>query len=335
MNFHKLALITTVIAFIAIILGAYTRLSDAGLGCPDWPGCYGQINVPVTQNELLQANEAYPDRPVEADKAWKEMLHRYAAGILGLSILILCLVAWKNRKDARQLILLPTLLVGIVIFQALLGMWTVTMLLKPLVVMVHLLFGFLTLAILFWLTLRSANYFRLSEQILNLRYRLPALLAVIILIMQIALGGWTSSNYAALVCPDLPTCQASWWPAMNFHDAFVLWREKEGRATGVNYEGGVLDIQARTAIHLTHRIGAVITFLYLFSLGFIIYRKSQGSAMPVAGLLLAVIVTLQFGLGLANVFFNLPLFVAVAHNATAAVLLLSLVLLNYMLHLRE
>ncbi len=345
MNFHQLALITTLIAFIAIMLGAYTRLSNAGLGCPDWPGCYGQLNVPVTADELSQANEAFPDKPLETDKAWKEMTHRYVAGTLGLLILIMSLVAWKNKKNAQQAIILPTILVGIVIFQALLGMWTVTLLLKPLVVMVHLLFGFTTLAILFWLTLKSGHYFRLSEQLLNQRYRLPALLAVIILVMQIALGGWTSSNYAALVCPDLPTCQASWWPDMNFNDAFVLWPEEEGPEdessenqaliTAVNYEGGVLDLQARTAIHWTHRMGAVITFLYLFSLGITIYRKSQGNIMPMAGLLITGIVVFQFCLGLANVFFNLPLFVAVAHNATAALLLLSLVLLNYILHIRD
>ena len=345
MNFHQLALITTLIAFIAIMLGAYTRLSNAGLGCPDWPGCYGQLNVPVTADELSQANEAFPDKPLETDKAWKEMTHRYVAGTLGLLILIMCLVAWKNKKNAQQAIILPTILVGIVIFQALLGMWTVTLLLKPLVVVVHLLFGFTTLAILFWLTLKSGHYFRLSEQLLNQRYRLPALLAVIILVMQIALGGWTSSNYAALVCPDLPTCQASWWPDMNFNDAFVLWPEEEGPEdeisenqaliTAVNYEGGVLDLQARTAIHWTHRMGAVITFLYLFSLGITIYRKSQGNIMPMAGLLITGIVVFQFCLGLANVFFNLPLFVAVAHNATAALLLLSLVLLNYILHIRD
>jgi len=330
MNFHKLALITTLIALIAIMLGAYTRLSNAGLGCPDWPGCYGQINVPGNQNEIMQANEAYPDRPVESAKAWKEMVHRYVAGTLGIFILILCLVAWKNRKEPGQPVILPTILVGIVIFQALLGMWTVTLLLKPLVVMVHLLFGFTTLAILFWLTLKSGHYFLRSEQILNDKFRFPAFLAVIILVMQIALGGWTSSNYAALVCPDLPTCQASWWPEMNFKDAFVLWR-----GIGINYEGGVLDLQARTAIHWTHRIGAVITFLYLFSLGVIIYRKSMGKVMPTAGLVVATIVFVQFCLGLANIFFNLPLLVAVAHNATAALLLLSLVLLNYILHLRE
>lgn len=330
MNFHKLALITTLIALIAIMLGAYTRLSNAGLGCPDWPGCYGQIDVPTTQNEVEQANEAYPDRPVESGKAWKEMVHRYVAGTLGLMILMLCLVAWKKRKQPGQAVILPTVLVGIVIFQALLGMWTVTLLLKPLVVMVHLLFGFLTLALLFWLTLQSSRYFCLAEPMTNERFRLPALLAVVVLVLQIALGGWTSSNYAALVCPDLPTCQASWWPDMNFKDAFVLWR-----GIGIDYEGGVLDLQARTAIHWSHRIGAVITFVYLFSLGLYVFRNSRGNVMPKAGLLVAVMVSVQFGLGLANVFFHLPLAIAVAHNVTAALLLLSLVLLNYLLHLKE
>lgn len=330
MNFHKLALITMVIAFIAIILGAYTRLSNAGLGCPDWPGCYGQINVPATDSELLQANATYPDRPVDSAKAWKEMVHRYVAGTLGLFILCMFLLAWKNRNNAQQPTILPTVLFFIVIFQALLGMWTVTLLLKPLVVLVHLLFGFATLAILFWLTLKTGEYFSLAEQAFNKKYRLAALIATIILILQIALGGWTSSNYAALVCPDLPTCQASWWPDMNFSEAFVLWR-----GTGINYEGGVLDLQSRTAIHWTHRIGSVITFSYLFTLGIILYLRGFGKVISSTGLLITATVTLQFCLGLSNVFFSLPLAVAVAHNAIAALLLLSLVLLNYVLWFKK
>ncbi|WP_198263473.1 COX15/CtaA family protein [sulfur-oxidizing endosymbiont of Gigantopelta aegis] len=345
MNFHKLALITTLIALMAIMLGAYTRLSNAGLGCPDWPGCYGHLNVPDTAHEISKAQEAYPDKPIEAAKAWKEMTHRYIAGTLGLFILALCLLAWKNRKQAGQAIVLPTILVGIVIFQALLGMWTVTLLLKPLVVVVHLIFGFTTLAILFWLTLSSSQFFTRNDmqksiKAFNCKFRKPALIAVVILFMQIALGGWTSSNYAALVCSDLPTCQSSWWPEMNFKEAFTLWHEHDPKTgkeltSAINYEGGILDFQARTAIHWMHRIGAVITFLYLFTLGLTLFRKAQGQAIPIAGLLIIGLVIAQFSLGLSNVFFNLPLLVAVAHNVTAALLLLSLILLNYLLFTKK
>jgi cytochrome c oxidase assembly protein subunit 15 len=209
------------------------------------------------------------------------------------------------------------------------------------VVVVHLIFGFTTLAILFWLTLSSSQYFQSNSvqnsiQAFNKKFQKPALLAVVILFMQIALGGWTSSNYAALVCADLPTCQSSWWPEMNFNDAFTLWHKNDPNTgkeivTAINYEGGILDFQARTAIHWMHRIGAVVTFLYLFTLGLMLFRKAQGKAIPIAGLLVIGLVITQFGLGLSNVFFNLPLLVAVAHNITAALLLLSLILLNYLL----
>lgn len=329
MNFHRLALITTVVAFIVIILGAYTRLSDAGLGCPDWPGCYGQLDVPDTEQELNQAMESFPNSPVEQSKAWKEMVHRYFAGTLGLMILFLCLLAWRHRKRPEQPLFLPTVLVGIVIFQALLGMWTVTLMLKPLVVVVHLLFGFLTLAILFWLTLRTSKSSFLTGHPGDRRFRFPAVLGMLILVVQIALGGWTSSNYAALACPDLPVCQASWIPDMNFEEAFVLWRE-----IGVNYEGGRLDLQARTAIHWTHRVGAVMTFAYLLLLGLVIWLKGTGSGTARTALLVIFVVTAQFSLGLSNVFFSLPLPVAVAHNAVAALLLLVLVMLNFILWFR-
>lgn len=341
MNFHKLTQFTLFIAFITIILGAYTRLSNAGLGCPDWPGCYGQLLVPETQDEQWHANQSYPEYPLESEKAWKEMWHRYVAGTLGLLILLLCHHAWKNRQTLHQPVVIPTLLVIIVMFQALLGMWTVTLLLKPLVVVSHLLFGFITLAMLFWLTLHSGQkngqYFQNIEKIKSSLYKFPARLAIILLLMQIVLGGWTSSNYAALACPELPTCHGLWWPEMNFQQGFNFFSGLEDVVKGVdndrvNYEGGILNSDARTAIHVIHRIGAVIVFIYLMTFAFFLINNKKSSLLQKSGVLIASLVCLQFLLGLANVFFNLPLVVATAHNAVAALLLLSLVFLNYILY---
>lgn len=316
--FRRLALFATAVALVVVVLGAYTRLSDAGLGCPDWPGCYGHLAWPDEAHEIERANAVFPERPVEVHKAWKEMVHRYFAGSLGLLILALFAIAWTNRHHLRQPVRLPGLLVLLVIFQALLGMWTVTLKLKPLVVMGHLLGGFATLALLWWLAVS---------------HRLPAVPpsasrlhpwavgGLAVLVVQIALGGWTSSNYAALACPDFPTCQSSWWPAMDFREGFVLWR-----GIGVNYEFGVLEHPARTAIHYTHRLGALATALYLGLLALGVLR-APGRGLRALGALLLALLTAQIALGVANVLLGLPLPVAVLHNATAALLLLTLLTL--------
>ena len=319
--FRRLALFATFFAMVVVILGAYTRLSDAGLGCPDWPGCYGHLGVPQADHEVARANAAFPERPVEAPKAWKEMVHRYFAGTLGLLILGLAVLALVNRRHPSQPVLLPLLLVGLVIFQALLGMWTVTLQLKPVVVMGHLLGGFATLSLLWWLAVGGRPTPLLARP--GARRFLPwATIGVVILAGQIALGGWTSSNYAALACPDFPQCQARWWPDMDFRDGFVLWR-----GLGVNYEFGVLDHPARTAIHFSHRLGALVTAAYLGLLALVLLlgRRDHG----LGGVALAVLVALgaQVLLGISNIVFQLPLPVAVAHNAIAAVLLLALLTL--------
>ncbi len=314
LNFTRFA---CVLAFFVIIVGAYTRLSDAGLGCPDWPGCYGQLIVPDEAND---ANAAYPDRPLEKDKAWIEMAHRYIAGTLGLIILAICLIAWAKGypKSTR---LGSTALVGLVIFQALLGMWTVTLLLKPVIVMSHLLGGMTILSLLYWLMLREQS----SSTILPGRWQpelFPfALAAIIVLALQISLGGWTSTNYAALACPDFPTCQGKLWPAMNFKEAFVLWR-----GLGIDYEGGVLDGAARTAIHITHRLGAIVAFIVIISVA-IKCTSSSNKNIRNTGITIIGLLLLQISLGIANVVMNLPLMIAVAHNGVAALLLLSLVTL--------
>ncbi len=318
----------TVLAFAVILLGAYTRLSDAGLGCPDWPGCYGHMTVPESAGKIQAANQAYPDRPVETAKAWKEMIHRYFAGTLGLSILALAGMALFNRKDERQPVLLPVLLVGVVIFQALLGMWTVTLKVMPLVVMGHLIGGFTTLALLWLLVISTRTWWLAEERRSGLG--LWGLLALLLVVGQIMLGGWTSSNYAALACPDFPTCHGQWWPTMDFAEGFDVWH-----GTGINFEYGILDGTARTAIHMTHRIGALTVTLYLlFFISRVLRLRNEPVVRRVA-IVVLVLLGIQIVLGISNVIFHLPLPVAVTHNGVAALLLLSLLTLLYLLYLQR
>jgi cytochrome c oxidase assembly protein subunit 15 len=291
------------------------RLSDAGLGCPDWPGCYGHlVGVPDEAHEHAAAAQAFPGKPVEAGKAWKEMVHRYFAGILGLLILAIAVIAWRAREELEQSPLLPTVLVGIVGFQALLGMWTVTLLLKPVIVTAHLLGGMTTLSLLLWLWLRQTPP-RAASPVGTL-LRLGSLLAVLAVAAQIALGGWVSSNYAALACTDFPTCNGAWLPPnMDFRHAFQFRRE-----LGQTADGALLSHGALTAIQWTHRIGALAVLTLVGSLAIALIRHARWRN---AGLLLGLLLALQVTLGISNVLMSLPLAVAVAHNLGAAVLLAS------------
>lgn len=314
--------ISLLLGFIVVVLGAYTRLSDAGLGCPDWPGCYGRLLVPGSTEHIDQSNDVYAARPLEQHKAWKEMIHRYAAGLLGLLILATTAVAWKNRDRESQQLVVPTLLLGLVVFQALLGMWTVTLLLKPVVVMGHLLGGMTILALLLW-TCMKETYRPLPRAAGTRPCYAWSIAGLVIVYLQISLGGWTSANYAALICPDFPACQGQWWPAMDFLEGFTPWR-----GLGINYEYGVLDGQARTAIHMSHRIGAVITLLAISAVAIQAIRTAD-SRVRRSGILVLVALFCQIGLGIGNILLTLPLPVAVAHNGVAAVLLLSLVTLMF------
>tara|TARA_R110001592_G_scaffold337465_1_gene624103 strand:+ start:7795 stop:8790 length:996 start_codon:yes stop_codon:yes gene_type:complete len=322
--FYRLSLAATCLALCVIVLGAYVRLSDAGLGCPDWPGCYGQILAPTADHEVHQANQAFPERPVESHKAWKEMAHRYLASTLGFVILILAFLAIKKRREPNQALILPLVLVLVVCFQGALGMWTVTLLLKPAIVTLHLLGGMLTLALLSWLTL-SQRYpieKRLSVSPLAKNW---AIFAIIILSFQISLGGWTSTNYVALHCYDLPTCQGEWLPPTDFKEGFTIWRE-----VGVDYEGGLLSVEAGTAVHLTHRVGAIITLLVTGFLVLLLIQIKQQLSTRLAAILTIVLAT-QITLGLLNIVLVLPLVLAVAHNGGAALLLITLVCINRIL----
>jgi len=302
--FRRLALLGAALAATVVVLGAWVRLTDAGLGCPDWPGCYGHF---------------YPQADHNFSKAIHEMIHRYFATTLGS--IILGLLAWAlwNRKARGQPLKAVALLFVLVCLQGALGALTVTQLLTPPIVTAHLLGGLSTLGVLWWLSLTPEQR-ELSSREAELRKF--ALLGFAALALQIALGGWTSSNYAAVACPDLPTCQQSWWPHMDFRDAFVLWRGLD-----VNYTGGVLANPARIAIHVTHRIGALVAGLILISLGAATFVRAQSHALKVIGGLLVGAVLLQIGIGVSMVHFGMPLPLATLHNAGAALLVICTVTL--------
>jgi len=310
--------IALVLALIVVVLGAYTRLADAGLGCPDWPGCYGQLIVP----DVLDGTtiEGY-DRPVEAAKGWKEMIHRYAASTLGLLIIVLFFFA-AFRKSARpQSAGLPGFLVLLVAFQGALGMWTVTEMVHPGIVSMHLIGGFSTTCLLLWLLLNQQPPSR-HHQHISKQHKLVLVATFALLCLQIFLGGWTSTNYAALSCGEFfPTCLGEWWPGgMNFSDAF-FWGP-----LGIDYEFGVLDHDSRSAIQMLHRVGALVvtTAIAILIVSMKNYPRLKGSLM-----LVMVMLVLQVTLGILNVVLSLPILIAVLHNAVALGLLLSFVALMH------
>jgi cytochrome c oxidase assembly protein subunit 15 len=317
--FKGLVLVATLLALCVVSLGAYVRLTDAGLGCPDWPGCYGTLTVPQSEAAILQAQTTYPDSAVEVGKAWREMAHRYLAGTLGLLVLAIFVLGWKARKEIKSSPYTSSFLLLLIGFQAMLGMWTVTMLLKPAIVSGHLLGGMSTLAVLSWLAHRHWGYY--SDSIVTCqRLRLAIRLALVLLFMQIFLGGWTSTNYAALACTDFPTCHGAWVPDMDFKDAFHMVRE-----LGLSKDGSALSLASLTAIQWTHRVGALVSFIYLGALGLTTLKYWQLKRWSV--LLLGALIT-QIALGISNLVLHLPLVLAVAHNFTAALLVIIVVVLN-------
>ena len=323
--YRILCVFSMALAFTVIVLGAFTRLTDAGLGCPDWPGCYGQLWVP----EQHVAADVYPEQVIEAKKAWTEMIHRYFASGLGLLIVIIAGMSWHKRHIAKHPFYLPMCLVGLVIAQGLLGMWTVTLKLHPTVVMSHLLGGLTTLALLTLLTLRAYFSNKAMCGAVPLRgLSRWALVGLVVLAIQIALGGWTSSNYAALACPDFPTCQDQWLPPLDFKQAFHLTP-----SIGLNYDGGLLHNTPRVTIHVMHRLGALYTtfILLLLSMQLYRYRRHQPIFTYLAGAIIGLLV-IQVGLGITNVLAWLPLSVAVAHNAVAALLLVTMVASNFFIY---
>ncbi len=356
----RLAVLGVGVAFCLVVFGAFVRLSHAGLSCPDWPTCYGQASWPGHDGAIAEANAAFPDRPVESHKTWREQGHRMVAGALGWLILALAASAvWPRKRllgaiaiaavfaaigiasymtgahalsalSSMIALALPVIvaarldrpapwriavvLLSVVIFQAMLGMWTVTWLLKPVVVMAHLLGGLATFALMSYAALRLVGIGADDDHWAPTRKLIA--LGIVLLGLQIALGGWTSANYAALTCGlDFPTCQGQWWPPTDFREGFVLWR-----GIGVNYEGGVLDVAARNAIQMSHRIGALIVVCYLGWLSHHLARRGLRGAAIALGIGLFV----QVGLGIANVKLALPMPIALGHVVVAVLLLFTL-----------
>jgi heme a synthase len=317
---RKLALFSLLLAFFVVVLGAYVRLNDAGLGCPDWPGCYGQLSPHHAQDAIQAAHAADEHGPVSMHKAWKEMIHRYFASTLGLLSLIMAVLAWRRWRSQGISPGQAFALFGLICLQGAFGAWTVTLKLMPAVVSTHLLLGLTTLGMLTWIAQRESGAARHAA---GTRLALAARVALVLLILQIALGGWVSTNYAALACPDFPTCQNGWLPAMDFSNAFQLFREL-GRTAG----GQLLSAAALTAIHWSHRLGAVIVGCYLLVFGF---RLMRHEALRGLAVFLMIAVITQIALGVSNVVFALPLAVAVAHNAVAALLVVIAVSINFRL----
>ena len=319
---------TILLALCVIVFGAYVRLTDAGLGCPDWPGCYGFVTVPQTAEDYLSVEENFPGEIVDEGKAWREMIHRYIASLLGFLILLMFLKDFFSfRKDEGSLkdLKLSGALLALVIFQGMLGMWTVTLKVHPLVVTAHLIGGLTTLSLLFF-------YYRSIETDSEKFISAPNVLFVglSILILQIILGGWTSTNYAALGCPDLPLCYGEVWPSnMDFEEGFLKWQE-----VGVNYEGGQLSPSGRTAIHFVHRLGAIVALIALGMIG-LRYLKHTSDRVRGASILMLIALSAQLAIGILMVWFGIPLFLATAHNAFAALLLLSFINLLYTVKIKQ
>ena len=323
-KYRKLVWVTLFLTFDLIMFGAFTRLTDSGLGCPDWPGCYGQANPLQAHADISAAEAALPTGPVTVVKAWVEMLHRYLAMCIGVLIVALMVIAWRRRlksggRDVRFSPALPAMLFAFVCLQGAFGAWTVTMKLQPVIVTTHLLLGMSLLALLTWLGARQSDHPPVAQPAAALR--LAATLAVVLLMVQIALGGWVSSNYAALACTDFPLCQGTLWPAMDFANGFTLWRN-----LGMTAQGEYLPFPALTAIHWTHRTFALVV-VTLVAWTALRARKIEGLRKTARWLL--IMIALQFTLGVATVFLSLPLALAVAHNGCAALLLLLLTMLNY------
>jgi cytochrome c oxidase assembly protein subunit 15 len=314
--FTRLAQAGVVLTLVVVTMGAWVRLTDAGLGCPDWPGCYGRLIVSDEIAADPDAAHLLAERPLETGKAWREMIHRFAATAVGMLAVALAVLAIVSRKKPGQPVVLPLLLVPLVVMQGLLGMWTVTLKLYPPVVMGHLVGGLSVAAIFFWLARRNSPPVGGPPGL-----KLLGVAAAAALILQIFLGGWTSANYAALACPDFPTCQTQWWPELaDFGAGFDL-----AHPIGPDYEGGRLDHPARVAIHFGHRLGALVATLLI---GFLAFRLWSMPAGRGSGGALAVALAAQVGIGISIVVFGVPLPVAVAHNGVAAILLLTVINAN-------
>jgi len=324
-KYRKLVWVMLFFTFDLIMFGAFTRLTDSGLGCPDWPGCYGQANPLQAHENISAAETAMPTGPVTVMKAWIEMIHRYLAMGIGVLIIALMVISWRRwlqsgRRAVNFAPLFPTLLFVFVCVQGAFGAWTVTMKLQPVIVTTHLLLGMTLLALMTWVGARLSHHPPVPRSAAD-ALRMPATLAAVLLVLQIALGGWVSTNYATLACQDFPLCQGALWPQMDFANGFTLWRN-----LGMTAKGEFLPFPALTAIHWTHRICAFAVVALVSWVGF---RALKIEGLRKTARWLLAMVALQFTTGVSTVFLSFPLALAVMHNGGAALLVLFLVVLNY------
>ena len=316
---RNLSLFGVLFGFVVVALGAWTRLVDAGLGCPDWPGCYGFVVFPTSEADVVIAEARFPQFPYDINKAIPEVVHRYFAATLGLVAIALSYISFKQREDIN----IRYWCLGLLVFiccQGLFGYLTVSLKLLPIIVTGHLFGGFITVSLFFFIFVRAGNFDLLdSFNIQGLKY--IALTCLFLLLIQIFLGAWTSTNYASLACPDFPKCQGSFSPEMDFKKGFSFDQE-----VGPNYLYGLLDNPSRVAIHYSHRVTALIlTFAYLI----LISRLWFTAAAPLASTVGVILLT-QISLGIMNVVYVLPLYIAIAHNLVAAMLLISTLMINYL-----
>ena len=332
-QFFRLAAFAAAYALVLIAIASWGRANDAGLGCPDWPGCYGRLFAPQTAQEFNEARSFFPRQAPEEEKMLKDTLQRYFSGALGLLMFPLLKLGWQLKKHVRrQQVLIPALVFVLVFAQVLFGIVTVKLQHKPLVTMLNLAAGLAILGLLWWIVLREQRFWRpVTEAPLATlkRLRPRALVGLLLVIAQLLLGGWVSANYVGMVCPDFPTCQASYWPNMDFLNGFVLWRD-----IGINYDGVLLNLEASTAVHMAHRVGALITVLYVGWLALHTIRLGARNNLCRYGLLILILLIGSLTLGIITVLMHLPVVLVVAHSTLAALLILSLVTLNHVVRPR-
>ena len=319
--YRKIAYLALILALCVIVLGSYVRLSDAGLGCPDWPGCYGQPIVSASEEYKQHAAQAFPDSPLDTAKAWKEMTHRYVAGALGLFVLLLALISWREKHCRATAVTTSFVLLLMVAFQAVLGMWTVSMKVMPIIVTSHLLMGLMTFWLLFWM------YLRVKPGIVKRQSSsgpgLFAAFAMLVLFVQIFLGGWTSTNLAALACTDFPQCNGQWWPNVDY---IAVLNNLSALLTDGSTE---LSFATKFVAHWLHRVGALITLLVFVLLSLRAISGSNPKPVRSGGIMLLLLLILQISFGIINVKLGLPLWSAVAHNGFAALLMLPLIYIRF------
>ena len=320
--FRRITLFCLILAFTVIVLGAYVRLSDAGLGCPDWPGCYGKAVISSNAEFAEQAKQAFPNSSLDVAKAWKEMGHRYVAGILSIFVLVLNILAWREKSFRTAAITSSLTLLVLIGLQAALGMWAVKLKVMPIIVTGHLLMGLLSFWLIFWMFLRSKKAIRRSYDLSGVSKGL-LLVAMLVLFVQVFLGGWVSTNKAALACIDFPRCYGSWWPEVNYSNALKVF---DGLITGYQ---GALSYNGQIAIHWLHRVGAVLTMLILSAVTLNAIFGKKPEPVRKGGMVLAILLLIQVGLGIANIKLGLPMWVAVMHNGFAALLMLPLIYIGF------